>query len=68
MIEGIVTVAYIDDMFALVPLLVVWAGAARQMTDVHVVNVACGTGHFDCLFRHVVGAAGFTVHHEHSAV
>ncbi len=58
---------YINDVLALVPLLVVWAGAAGQMTDVHVVDVACGTGHFDGFLRHIVGATMDAVDHEHSA-
>ncbi len=57
---------YVDDVLALVSLLVVWAGAAGQMTDVHVVDVACGAGHFDGFLGHFVGAAAGAVDHEHA--
>ena len=52
-------------MLTLVPLAVVGAGAAGQMTDAHVVDVACGAGHFDGFFRRIVGAAAGAVDYEH---
>jgi len=58
--------AYVDDMLALVSLAVVGAGAAGQMTDAHVVDVACGAGHFDRFFGRIVSAAVGTVDYEHS--
>ena len=48
--------AHVDDVFALVPLLVVGAGAAGQMINVHVVDVACAAGHFDDFVGRIVGA------------
>lgn len=56
---------YIDDVLALVPLPVVWAGAAGQMTDVHMVDVACGAGHLDGFLGHIIGATVGAVDYEH---
>ena len=57
---------YIDDMFTLAALLVVWACAAGQMTDAHVVDVACGAGHFDGLLGGIVCAGASAVEDEHA--
>ena len=53
-------------MLALVSLLVVGACAAGQMTDVHVVDVACGAGHFDGFFGGVVGTGASSIEYEHA--
>ena len=58
---------YIDDVFALVSLLVVWAGAAWQMIDVHVIDVAGTTSHFDGFLRRIVRVGSGAVDHEHAA-
>ena len=44
-------IAYVYDMFALIALLIVWTTAAREKTNLHIVNITCGASHFNRLFQ-----------------
>lgn len=62
---GAVWCAYIDDMFALVPFLIVGTRAGRQLANVHTVDVACTAGKVDCLFGSFLSSASGAIDNKH---
>ena len=59
-------VKHINDVLALVALQVVWAGAAGNLCNPNVVNVACGAGHSDCFFGTFGASSWCAINDEHT--
>ena len=57
--------AHIDDVLALVALLSVWAGTARQLANSDAVDIACSACHINRFFRYIIGAAPSSIDHKH---
>lgn len=56
---------HIDDVFALITFLVVWAGTARYLADDDTIDIARSTRHINRLFRNIVSTASCSINHEH---
>lgn len=56
---------YVDDVFALVPFLIVGTRAGGQLADVDAVDVARGAGNADCLFGNFFSSASCAIDDEH---
>ena len=59
-------VEHVHDVFALVALGIVRAGAAGHLVDGHAVDVPRCARHFDGFLRRVIGACGDPVDDEHA--
>lgn len=59
-------VEHVDDVFALVALLVVRAGAVGHLVDGHAVDVPRRAGHLDGFLGAVIGAGGDAIDDEHA--
>lgn len=62
---GTVGYVYVDDVFALVPFLIVGTRAGGQLADVDAVDVARGAGNADCLFGNFFSSASCAIDDEH---
>lgn len=60
-----VAYAYVDDVFALVPFLIVGTRAGRQLADVNAVDVARSTSNVNCLLGSFFSSASGAIDNEH---
>ena len=56
---------YVNDVFALIALLVVWTSTAWEVADIDAVYVACCASHLDCFFWNFVCTFSSAVDDEH---
>lgn len=57
--------SYVDDVLALVALLMVWTSTRRKQTNVDIIYIPRRSSNFDAFLREVVSADRFTANDKH---